>query len=78
MMLEFKFDVQNNVNLLMRLSQEQWPLIANNIYMHVRKRKRSTNTADVSTPNTTTMLNVPGRMCICELTALWIFVHQSQ
>ncbi len=47
MMLELKFDVKINVNAIDELVSRTVAFV-NNIYMHVQKRKQSTNGADVS------------------------------
>ncbi len=47
MMLELKFDVKNNGSAIDELISSTVAFV-NSIYMHVQKRKRSTNAADVS------------------------------
>ncbi len=47
MMLELKFEVKNNVNVIDELVSRTVAFV-NSIYMHVQKRKQSTNGADVS------------------------------
>ena len=46
-MLELKFDVKTNVNAIDELVSRTVAFV-NSIYMHVQKRKRSTNGPDVS------------------------------
>ncbi len=47
MMLELKFDVKNNVNAIDELVSRTVAFV-NSIYMHVQRRKQSTNGAVVS------------------------------
>ncbi len=47
MMLELKFDVKNNVNPIDELVSRTLAFV-NSIYMHVQRRKQSTNGAIVS------------------------------